>query len=219
MMMISALALFMTSALTQTAQSADTVRLDVAPGSKVWIEGGSNLRDWSCKAAAFEARVDIELAHASHDASMDLSEIIQRVTVKVVVRDLKCGNRKMEADLYRALKADDPSTPSHILGIFNASSNAPRQGATLETEGTIAVAGVEKGVQVRITIERLADGTVKAQGQVPLLMTDFGVKPPTGLFGLIRSHNEVVVKFELLIAPPAPTTSAFAAARRPSRAE
>jgi hypothetical protein len=32
-------------------------------------------------------------------------------------------------------------------------------------------------------------------------MTDFGVKPPVGLFGLIRSKNEVTVKFELLIAP------------------
>jgi len=66
---------------------------------------------------------------------------------------------------------------------------------------TIVVAGVEKGVRLRVTRERLDDGTVVARGSVPLMMTDFGVTPPTGLFGLIRSHNEIVVKFEVVIAP------------------
>jgi hypothetical protein len=105
----------------------------------------------------------------------------------------------MESDLCRALKADDASVSSDIVGVFNA-LRAETQPTTLHTQGTITVAGVAKDVRVRIAVEHLADGTVKARGSVPLLMTDFGVTPPTALLGLVRSHNEVVVKFELIIA-------------------
>ena len=86
------------------------------------------------------------------------------------------------------------------MGIFDAVRTPELHDPHVDTEGTIAVAGVEKCVQLRIATERLADGSVIARGTVPLLMTDFGVTPPTGLFGLIRSHNEIVVKFEVVIA-------------------
>lgn len=145
-----------------------------AGASRVWIEGGSNVADWSCKATKFDARVD-----STH------------VTVRVAVRDLKCGNPKMDHDLYAALKASDPASPSWIVAEFGAKVG--------EAEGTIQVAGNERSVTAQITTEKAADGTMRARGSVPILMTDFGVKPPVGLFGLIRAKNAVVVKFDLVI--------------------
>lgn len=202
MRMTSALALIALGITTAGAQPSDTVRLDVQRGSRLWIEGTSNVHDWSCKATTFDARIDIDSSYALRGESQLVAEIVRRVSVKVAVRDLKCGNRKMDHDLYNALKASDPSVPSNILGIFNAAAGAATRGTNLETEGTVAVAGVENKVRVRITMEHLGDGTVKARGSVPILMTDFGVTPPTGLFGLIKSRNEVVVKFDLVIASP-----------------
>jgi len=182
------------------AQSPGAVRLDVRPGSTLSIDGSSNFRNWSCKAATFEAHIDVDTTFAARDARQPLTEIVRQVSVKVAVRDFHCGNSAMENNLYKALKADDPSTQSNIVGVFSAVHGAAGQGPTFETEGSITVAGVEKSVRVHIAVERLADGTIKAQGGVPLLMTDFSVKPPTGLFGLIRSRNEIVVKFDLVIA-------------------
>ncbi len=197
-----AVALFAFSATTLSAQPGDTVHVDVRAGSRVWIEGSSNVHDWTCRARTFQARVDLAPG-ASPSPSSTLADIVQRVVVTVQVRDLECGNRKMERDLYHALKADDPSSPATILAVMTAIPGVSKQPATLETAGTLGVAGVERAVHVDIAMERLADGTVKARGSLPLLMTDFGVTPPTGLFGLIKSRNEVVVKFELIIMPPA----------------
>lgn len=185
---------------TATQATADE-RGDAHPESKLWIEGGSNVTDWSCKAAAFEARVDVDSSRAVDPESAVGAEQVRRISVEVAVRNLKCGNRRMENDLYRALKATDPSTPSNILGVFDALRPSGKKESYVDTEGTIVVAGVEKGVRLRVTMERLVDGTVVARGSVPLLMTDFGVTPPTGLFGLIRSHNQVVVKFEVVVSP------------------
>jgi hypothetical protein len=40
--------------------SAQSVRLAVAPESKLWIEGGSNLHGWSCKASSIDAMIDVD---------------------------------------------------------------------------------------------------------------------------------------------------------------
>jgi hypothetical protein len=52
-----------------------------------------------------------------------------------------------------------------------------------------------------VTAARLPDGSVKAEGEVPLLMTDFGVTPPTALLGTLRTDNKITVKFSLLVGP------------------
>ena len=176
------------------AQPRDTVRIDVDRGSRVWIEGGSNVHDWSCRASAFDARVELQAVETEQDGATG----IRKVTVSLSARDLKCGNRRMESDLYAALKANDPAQPSYIVATFEASPG--ERAGVIETQGTLLVAGVERAIATRISTERLANGSIKASGSVPLLMTDFGVKPPVGLFGLIRSKNEVTVKFALVVA-------------------
>lgn len=199
-MTIISWALLVVGAAAATARSDDAGRGDVRPESKLWIEGGSNVHSWSCKATTFESHVDVDSVDAPSNESSAGAERVRRVGVKIAVRNLKCGNGRMESDLYRALKASDPSIPSSIVGVFEALRAPAKDESHIDTEGTIAVAGVEKAVRLRITMERSADGTVVARGSVPLRMTDFGVTPPTGLFGLIRSHDEVVVRFEVVIA-------------------
>ena len=34
---------------------------------------------------------------------------------------------------------------------------------------------------------------------VPLLMSDYGIKPPTMMLGTMRTKNEVLVKFDLAL--------------------
>ncbi|HET9426668.1 MAG TPA: hypothetical protein VFO55_14995 [Gemmatimonadaceae bacterium] len=186
----------LTAATTLTAQPRDTIRVDIDQGSRVWIEGRSNVAAWACRAMTFDARVELDSPTGARlDASA--ADRIRRVSVKVSARDLKCGNRRMEHDLYKALRADDPAKPSYIVAGFNSVARSGPD--NIETQGILTVLGVDKYIETRITTERLPDGTVKARGSVPLLMTDFGVKPPVGLFGLIRSANEIVVRFELII--------------------
>lgn len=178
------------------AQPRDTVRVDIERGSRVWIEGSSNVADWRCQATAFDARIELAPGATGRDA--DLATALRTIDVKVAVRDLKCGNRKMEHDLYAALHASDPAKPAFILGRFDVVPDAAR-GDSIATRGSLSVAGVERTVTVPVTTGRDSDGAIRARGAVPLRMTDFGVKPPVGLFGLIRSRNEVTVRFDLVV--------------------
>ena len=45
--------------------------------------------------------------------------------------------------------------------------------------------------------------TIKAAGVVPIKMTDYGIKPPTAIFGRLKTGDEVKVNFELNMGPKA----------------
>ena len=180
-----------------SAQPRDTVRVDMGHGSQMWIEGSSNVAGWRCKAAAFEARVEIDPAVAGRD---NLAIALRTIDVKAAVRDLKCGNRRMDRDLYAALQASDSTKPAFILGRFEVIADSV-EASRIATRGSLLVAGVERAVNVPVTTERGTDGLTRARGSVSMLMTDFGIKPPVGLFGLIRSRNEITVKFDLVVSP------------------
>ena len=181
------------------SMKAQAVRLAVGPDSKLWIEGGSNLHDWSCKATAIDAAIDVDTSFIKiENASPTL---LRKVEVKVPVRNLKCGNGKMDNNLYKALRADDTPAIGYILGTFDVLPGELKDSFTVKTVGALTVAGTERTVNMDVRATRLPDGTVRAEGALPLLMTDFGVKPPTALLGTLRTHDRVTVKFELLVGP------------------
>jgi polyisoprenoid-binding protein YceI len=184
--------------------TAQSVRLAVGPESKLWIEGGSNLHDWSCMASAIDAQVEADEAILK---TTPVPALLKKVSVKVPVRNLKCGNGRMDDNLYKALKADDAPQISYILGTFEV---VPDSGSsyTLKTVGSLTIAGTERTVDMNVVTKRLDDGSLRADGELALKMTDFGVKPPTALLGTLRTHDDVTVKFQLLVGPQALSAAA-----------
>ncbi len=181
-----------------TAVAQETARVAVSPGSKLWIDGTSNLHSWSCKAESLEATVEIEKAVA---AQLDAAppKALKRVEIKVPVRSLKCGHGAMDDNLYKALNADAVPAVSYILASFEAVPGDSSDSFTLKTVGTLTIAGKENTLAMDVTATRLPDGTVQAKGVVPIKMTDYGIKPPTAIFGRLKTGDEVKVNFDLLI--------------------
>ena len=201
MMKKSLASLALTAALLTIAGStqAQSVRLAVGPDSKLWVEGGSNLHGWSCKASSMDAAIDVDEAFLK--STTVTPTLLKKVTVKVPVRGLKCGHGGMDNNLYKALKADDTAEISYILATFDVVQSATADSFTVKTVGALTIAGTEKSVNMDVSAARLPDGGVKAEGELPILMTDFGVKPPTALLGTLRTDNKVTVRFSLLVGP------------------
>ena len=188
--------------VTAAARAQSTATLAVGSESRVWIEGSSNIHSWSCSATAVDATIAVDVAFKEDP---DFPRYLKTVRVKVPVTALKCGHDQMDKSLRRALKADDTTRAPYITAVFEAmrdgsdSTNA----LTVNTIGALEIAGRENTVKMNVGTTRSADGTIEAQGEVPILMSDFGVKPPTALFGALRANNRVVVKFALTLGPDA----------------
>ena len=87
--------------------------------------------------------------------------------------------------------------------VFRLLRLEPRSGApgALRGIGVLQIAGVEREVALDVTTER-KDSTLNVQGRVQLLMTDFGIKPPTAMLGMLKTDPKVTVTFETVLAIP-----------------
>lgn len=184
--------------IATTVAAQETARVTVAPESKLWIEGTSNLHGWSCKAEKLDAEIDFDAAVAAQLATA-APKALKRVQIKVPVKSLKCGHGAMDDNLYKALNADATPEISYILATFEAVPADVKDSFTLRTVGTLTVAGKENKLTMDVEATRLPDGTVKAKGVVPIKMTDYGIKPPTAIFGRLKTGDEVKVNFELTV--------------------
>jgi polyisoprenoid-binding protein YceI len=179
-----------------TAGAQETVRIPVAPESQLWIEGTSNLHGWSCKATTLDASVFVD--STATDLATAVPGALRRVEVKVPVKEIKCDHGGMDGRLQKALKADQDPEISYILASFTTSGETPNS-FTLHATGRLTVAGVEKPIDFQVEAERQKDGSVVATGTVPILMTAYDVKPPTAMLGMLRTGDQVEVKFNLVI--------------------
>jgi len=187
-------------AATASAQGANAIRLRLDPTSEINIEGTSSMHDWHCKTNKINAYVDVDPGYTK-----DLTKVarpIAAVKVNVVVKSLSCGNSQMDRNMYGTLKADENQLIKYTLSgydILNGSVSPTSFAAS--TNGTLSIAGETKPIEMKISAERMADGQAVAQGEQKLLLTDFGIKTPSFMFGALKVGNEVKVKFTLKAGP------------------
>ena len=193
-------------AAATTAAAQETARVPVAPESRLWIDGTSNLHGWTCKAEKLEAAVELDKAAAAQLAIAP-PKALKRVEVKVPVKSLKCGHGGMDNNLYKALNADATPEISYIMATFEVVPGEVKDSFTLKTAGTLTISGKENKIAMDVIANRLPDGTVKATGTVPVKMTDYGIKPPTAIFGRLKTGDEVKVSFELTVGAKAIATA------------
>ena len=190
-------------ALVATMAGAQEVaKVPVSPESRLWIDGTSNLHDWSCKATELNATVELDASAAARVAAA-APRALKRVEVKVPVRSLKCNHGGMDGNVYKALKADEAPEISYIMATFDANPADGGESFVVHAVGTLTIAGKQNKVDMDVTATRLPDGTVKATGAVPIKMTDYGIKPPTAIFGRLKTGDEVKVNFELTVGAKA----------------
>lgn len=163
--------------------------------SKLWIEGRSNINQFSCTAERYEGEAEIRNQTVFEFAGQAEEQI--RLELKIPVRSFECGRNRMNRDLYDALKSDEFS---YITFDFKNAKTLPGSNNDtykLEIEGVLTVAGTSRDITFEAEGFILDDNQMRTVGQKTILMTDYNVEPPTGLLGLVRAENELTVHFDL----------------------
>lgn len=151
----------------------------VAPESRLWIEGDSNFRAWSCEAQKAEAAVDLGKPAFS---------------VQVPVAGFHCNEDLLDGKLREALKADRFPEISFSLESEERLPGAPLR---MRLTGSLTLAGQTGTVTFLAEITPAAGGAFVARGSVPVLMSSYDVEPPSAMLGLVRAADLVTVNFEI----------------------
>jgi len=190
----------MAATATAGAQSASAIRLRLDPASELTIEGTSTLHDFHCKTNKINAYVDVDPAYTK-----DLTKVsrpIAAVKVNIVVKTLTCGNGQMDRNMYGTLKADENQLIKYTLSGYDIlGGTASPSSFVANTNGTLVVAGQERPIAMKISAERTNDGKAIAQGEQTLRMSDFGIEPPSFMFGRLKVGDQIKVKFNLKAGP------------------
>ena len=193
-------ALIALGAASATAQSSSGVRLRLEPGSELSISGTSSMHPFECKTSKMNAYVDVDPGYTK-----DLTKVarpIVSVQVNIAVKSLSCGNKTMDKNMFATLNADKAENQiiRYTLSGYDV-INASAAEFAAKTNGTLVIGGKSKVIAMNIKAERLGSGKAAAQGEESLLMSDFGIKPPSFMFGTLKVHDEIKVKFILKTGP------------------
>ena len=170
--------------------------LTVQPGSRVILLGRSNVNSWSCATSTFQTRFDVD--SSSRAEGEPRSKSVVRLTVTVPVRSLDCGKKRMNEDMFRALKADSFPEIRYVLTSYEVDEQLPAaDSVSVNSVGELTVAGKTKRVEIQVNGARDNAGGVRGNAGAKMLMTDFGIKPPTAFFGAIRTKNALEVRVEI----------------------
>jgi hypothetical protein len=187
--------------------------IGLGAGSTLWLEGTSNLHEFESRTSQVVVAFtrDPETQNATDVASLETmirASAVRGLDLKVPVTSLHSGKSGLDKNLYKALHADDyPQIKFHLAHYTVTPRAAGNDTLNIHAEGVLTVAGKEQPSTLEARVYRGEHG-VWLEGSELLLMSTFGIKPPTMMLGTLRVNDKIMIRYRLLLAPASMATTA-----------
>lgn len=168
----------------------------VEPQSTLSIAGKSNVNTFTCGITEF-LQTDT-LVYMNNEAVQ--KPALLKGTVIIAINRFDCGHRFMTNDLRKTLKADEnPTLKIRFLTMDKLAAHVNNQQVKGWVE--IELAGVVKQYEINYVLQNTNPAHLQLTGMKNILFSDFNLKPPTRLAGMIKVAQEIEVKFQLILKP------------------
>ncbi len=150
------------------------------------IHGGSNVHDWQSDAT--EVRIN-----GSFQKSNGSLSGVEGLRVTVPVRSIKSEKgRTMDNKTYESLKEKEHPEISFKSESISISDNS------VSVKGSLRIAGQSR--PATLNAQWKSNGSIIAvSGRYDLLMSDFGISPPTALLGTMKTTDAVSLEYSFEI--------------------
>ena len=122
---------------------------------------------------------------------------IEAFEVAIPAGQLTSPKEGLDKNMHKALNVQEHPDITFRLTSLEAGASA----GAMKAQGVLRIAGVERNVVLDLTTER-REATFTVKGKLDLLMTDYGIKPPTAMLGMLKTDPKVTVTFETVLAVP-----------------
>jgi len=169
--------------------------LDLQPESRLWVAGTSTVRGFQCQAGAFDAKIESTGADAVA-AVLAGEKAVSTIEVTVPAEKLDCRNGTMNEHMRKAIKLSEFKSIEFRLADYDVARNTDGISGTIN--GTLLLGGVTKPITMKAE-GKSEGGMLHITGSYDLNMTEYGLKPPTLMFGRIKVGQTVKVNYDLLL--------------------
>jgi len=179
-----------TAATAQTTYTGNSVDLVVS--------GTSTLHDWDMKSAKANCTAVFTLNAANQLTALTA------LNFSTPVNSLKSDHTAMDNNAYKALKTDKNPAITYTMNTASvtpadAGTGASAGAATVKVTGHLTIAGAGRDEEIVATVKPNADNSITVTGSKKISMKDFNMQPPTFMLGTIKTGNDIVLKFTMIL--------------------
>jgi hypothetical protein len=185
-------------AAAQAAIARDAVGgIDLAPASRLTLRGKSTLHAYASNAT--QLQLAVELSDGLADGALPLARLAEAGAVRSLVLTIPVDGMKSDKDgldknMYKALKA--ATNPNIVFRLAAAAPTAA--GSVFRVSGELQVAGQTRPIELDVRASETPDGIV-LEGTQALVMSDFGIKPPSMFLGTLKTDPRVEIEWRLVL--------------------
>lgn len=165
--------------------TAQTLKIN-AQSSTMTISGTTNVHNFQSKVTQISGDLVIN------------GKKVQSLKVDVPVKSIKSNEKLMDKKTYEAFDAEKHPTITFQL-IDAVVQKATAEDIDVVLTGNLTMAGVSKKISINTTGKALKAGTLQFTGSVGLKMTDFKMKPPTAMLGMMKVGDAITLKFSVVL--------------------
>jgi hypothetical protein len=155
------------------------------------VSGTSTLHDWTVNGTIVNGTMQCSGPWTA------ASPTIGSIQLSIPADSLKSTEGSgMDNTMYDALNMKASPLITYTLTHADLKSPPSKNDPTYHYDavGQLTIAGNAHAVNLMLDVAPANDGALTIVTETPLKMTDFGMKPPTAMMGMIKSGNDVTVK-------------------------
>ena len=160
--------------------------------SKLLIHGNTNVNSFTCTMNCYSNSDTLE--YVLNESSCNI--IFSKNVMVVPIEYFNCGSEMITKDFWATVKSDEfPNMKIRFLTLNDF--HGPSTINPISGKVTISLAGVEKTFNVMYNVETNSGRLVTLKGNQLVCFSDFELKAPKKMFGLIQVQENLKVEFHL----------------------
>jgi polyisoprenoid-binding protein YceI len=163
-----------------TAQS-----LKLNPKFNLTIAGTTNVHDYETKVTQMNGEIVLNGTNQ-----------VKTLVVNIPVKSIKSKEKLMDTKTYEAFNAEKhPNITFKMTELQSLQINGAD--VTVAVAGNLTMNGTTKKVTLKSSGKALKSGVYQFKGAVALKMTDFNMKPPTAMMGMMKVGDGITLKYDV----------------------
>ena len=172
-------------------------RYHIEDSSKIYLKGTSNVNAFTCDC---EERYNEQILEAESNGGYARFKNAQ---IQVRSKNFNCHNRKIDADMQKALQVD--KYPYIKVALADTWQNAKclkgecKDWFDVQANVNITITKTTKFETVAAKAKVIGPNQVLLKGEKALQLSAYGITPPEAMFGMIKVNDWVTFYFDLVV--------------------
>jgi polyisoprenoid-binding protein YceI len=179
--------LFVANLLLAVSFASNAQTLKINPKlSSITILGTTNVHDYETKVTQINAEV-----------VLSGSNQVQSMVLSIPVKSIKSKEKLMDTKTYEAFNSETYPTISFKMTEVN-SFQLTNTDVLVAVTGNLTMNGTTKKITLKPAGKVLKSGVYEFKGALALKMTDFKMKPPTAMMGMMKVGDGITLKYSVV---------------------